>query len=319
MKIVVLDGYTLNPGDLSWEGLRDLGEVTLYERSAPRDVGARIRDAEIVLTNKAIVSREAIEQASRLRYIGVTATGFNVVDIKAAGEKGIPVTNAAAYSTPSVAQHVFALLLELCNRTGQHDLSVKAGEWCRSEDFCYTLQSPVELSGKTLGIIGLGQIGQAVARIGISFGMQVLAHHKHPERDAMDGVRFGSFEDCLKQSDVLSLHCPLNDANKGFINRETLSLMKPGAFLINTSRGPLVNEQDLADALNWDGLAGAGLDVLSGEPPARDNPLLRAKNCVITPHIAWASKSARERLLGIVIDNIKAFQAGQPTNMVSGF
>src|SRR5690606_29673387 len=317
MKIVALDGYTLNPGDLSWEPIEKLGTLKIYERSAPEEVAGRCQDAGIILTNKAIVSGDTIRSLPSLRYIGVTATGYNVVDIEAAREKGIPVTNAAGYSSPSVAQHVFSLLLALCTRAEAHSESVRRGDWSRSSDFCYWLQSPVELSGKTMGIVGLGQIGQATARIALSMGMKVISSHKHPERDAMDGVRFTDLETCFRESDVVSLHCPLNEANKGFVNKELLKLMKPTDSLSNTSRGPLLNEQDVADALNGGVIAGAGLDVLSSEPPSTDNPLLRADNCIIPPHIAWASKASRERLMHIVADNIRAFLEGHPIHVIN--
>lgn len=317
MKIVVLDGHTLNPGDLSWEELEKTGELTVYERTAPEDVYERSRGADAIFTNKAIVSADTIHRLPELKYIGVMASGYNVVDIGAARERGIPVTNAAGYSTPSVSQHVFSLLLALCTRPEAHSLSVREGDWTRSKDFCYWLQSPVELSGKTMGIIGLGQIGQGTARIALGMGMQVVASHKHPERDAMEGVRFTDQESCFRESDVISLHCPLNDGNKGFVNRELLTSMKRGAYLINTSRGPLVNERDLADALNEGLIAGAGLDVLSTEPPPADNPLLQARNCIITPHIAWASRESRQRLMRIVTDNIRSFLAGKPVNVIN--
>ncbi|QEC53942.1 glycerate dehydrogenase [Anseongella ginsenosidimutans] len=317
MKIVAVDGYTLNPGDLSWSQVEKMGELTVYERSTPEEVIERCQDAEIILTNKAIVNAAAIRSLPALRYIGVTATGYNVVDIEAAKERGIPVSNAAGYSSPSVAQHVFSLLLALCTRTEAHAESVRNGDWSRSKDFCYWLQSPVELSGKTMGIVGLGQIGKATARIALGMGMQVISSHKHPERDAMEGVRFTDLETCFRESDAISLHCPLNDQNKGFVNKELLATMKPTAYLINTSRGPLLNEQDVADALNKGIIAGAGLDVLSTEPPPAGNPLIAAKNCLITPHIAWASKASRQRLMDIVAANINAFLEGHPVNVIN--
>lgn len=317
MKIVALDGYTLNPGDLAWDQIESLGDLTVYERSSPEQVAERCRDAEIILTNKAIVSRAVIESLPALRYIGITATGYNVVDIEAARERGIPVSNAAGYSSPSVAQHVFSLLLALCTRAEAHSESAKKGDWSKSKDFCYWLQPPVELSGKTMGIVGLGQIGKATARIALGMGMNVISSHKHPRRDAMDGVRFTDLETCFRQSDVISLHCPLNDENKGFVNKALLKTMKPEAYLINTSRGPLLNEQDVADALNNGVIAGAGLDVLSVEPPPADNPLLSADNCLITPHIAWASTASRRRLMSIVANNIKTFLEGKPQNIIN--
>ncbi|HYH55567.1 MAG TPA: D-2-hydroxyacid dehydrogenase [Anseongella sp.] len=317
MKIVALDGHTLNPGDLSWDEIERLGELTVYERTAPSEVYDRCKGADIILTNKAVVGADTIQRLQALKYIGVTATGYNVVDIDAARKKGVPVTNAAGYSSPSVAQHVFSLLLALCTRAEAHAESVKKGDWAASKDFCYWLQSPVELSGKTMGIVGLGEIGKATARIALALGMKVIASHKHPRRDAMEGVSFTSLETCFMESDVVSLHCPLNEENKGFVNSALLASMKAEAYLINTSRGPLVNEQDLADALNKRIIAGAGLDVLSSEPPAADNPLITAKNCLITPHIAWASKASRQRLMQIVAGNIKAFLEGNPVNVIN--
>src|SRR3546814_157352 len=271
MKITVLDGHTLNPGDLSWDPLENLGEVTVYDRSAPEEVVERCADADIILTNKALVKADAIRELKDLKYIGVIATGYNVVDVKAAAERGIPVTNAAGYSSPSVAQHVFSLLLALSTRVEAHAESVRNGDWSRSKDFCYWLQPPVELSGKTMGIVGLGQIGQATARIALGMGMKVIASHKHPERDAMDGVRFTSLEECFRESDVISLHCPLNQQNKEFVNKQLLAVMKPSAYLINTSRGPLLHEADVAEALNSGSIAGDGLDVLSTEQPSRSD------------------------------------------------
>ncbi len=317
MKIVVLDGYTLNPGDLSWEALQQLGEVQLFERSSPEEIPQRIRQANAVLTNKAVITAAALEQATVLQYIGVTATGYNVVDIAAAVKKNITVTNVPAYSTDSVAQLSFALLLELTHHVGLHAQSVRDGEWTSSRDFSYWRTPLIELSGKTMGIVGLGRIGQAVARIALAMGMKVIASHKHPEKDKMDGVRFVDLATCFRDADVVSLHCPLNEENRGFVNHSLLSTMKQSACLINVSRGPLVNEQDLADALNSGIIAGAALDVLSTEPPAAGNPLLHAKNCLITPHIAWATQEARTRLMQVSVDNLKAFLAGSPQNLVS--
>ncbi|ATL47462.1 glycerate dehydrogenase [Chitinophaga caeni] len=317
MQIVVLDGYTLNPGDLSWESLFALGSVKMYTRTPPNEVVERAKDADIILTNKVVLTAEMIEQFDHLKYIGVMATGYNVVDLAAANKRGIPVTNVPAYSSESVAQLTFALLLELCHHVGEHNTAVKQGEWTGAPDFSFWKYPLVELAGKTMGIVGLGNIGRKVAQLAQAFGMHIIAHHKHPERDRMEGVRFTSLEDCFQNADVVSLHCPLNDANKGFVNAGLLRKMKATAFLVNTSRGPLINEQDLADALKNNVIAGAAVDVLSTEPPVSTNPLLSSKNCILTPHIAWATKEARERLLGVLVDNITAFQSGKPTNVVN--
>ncbi len=317
MKIVVLDGYAMNPGDLDWRLLRQLGEVVVYDRTPVTEIFSRIEDADVALTNKAVIGGDVIRRATQLKYIGVMATGFNVVDLEAARKKNIVVTNVPAYSTVSVAQLTFALLLELCNHVADHVKSVKAGDWVRSKDFSYHIKPQVELKDKTLALIGLGKIGQAVARIALAFEMNVIASHKHPERDAMQGVAFTDETTCFKAADFLSLHCPLNDQNKGFVNKEMLALMKPAAYLINTSRGPLVNEEDLAQALNKGQIAGAALDVLAIEPPKAGNPLFTAKNCLITPHIAWATFEARSRLMQVVVENIKSWKNGDAVNVVS--
>ncbi|HEY0610651.1 MAG TPA: D-2-hydroxyacid dehydrogenase [Chitinophaga sp.] len=316
-NIVVLDGYALNPGDLDWEPLHALGKVTIYDRTKENEVASRAKDADIILTNKTIVNAASIAQLPKLRYIGVMATGYNIVDVKAATIQQIKVTNVPAYGTAAVAQLTFALILELCNHVGLHADSVRAGDWSRSDDFSYWKSPLHELDGKVLGIVGLGQIGQAVSRIALAFGMRVIAHHKHPGKDKTEGVRFVTVEDCFAQSDIVSLHCPLNEQNRGFVNRALLHTMKRDAFLINTSRGPLINEQDLADALNSERIAGAGLDVLAAEPPAPDHPLVHARNCLITPHIAWAAREARARLLNTVIENVRAFLLGQPRNLLN--
>lgn len=316
MKIVVLDGYAMNPGDLSWDGLKDLGEMTIYERSSVTETPDRIRDAEVVMANKALLSAEIIRQAPSLKYIGVMATGVNVVDLKAAASQGIVVSNVPAYSTPAVAQLTFAFMLELANRTAAYGASVAQGDWVKSRDFSYFVAPLTELSDKTLGIVGLGRIGQTVAKIGLAFGMKVIASHKHPERDRMEGVSFVDEATLFSTADFVSLHCPLNEANTHFVNRELLGTMKSSAFLINTSRGPLIQEQDLADALHSGRIAGAALDVLSSEPPAADNPLLGAPNCVITPHIGWATLEARSRLMAVLTENLRAFLAGSPINVV---
>jgi len=300
-----------------WGPLYALGNVTVYDRTKESEVASRAKDADIILTNKAIVNAASIAQLPKLQYIGVMATGYNIVDVKAATAQQIKVTNVPAYGTAAVAQFTFALILELCNHVGQHADSVRAGDWSRSDDFSYWKTPLYELDGKTLGIVGLGQIGQAVARIALAFGMRVIAHHKYPERDKMEGVGFVTLEDCFAQADIVTLHCPLNEQNRGFVNKALLHSMKPDAFLINTSRGPLIHEQDLADALNNERIAGAALDVLSVEPPAADHPLVRAKNSLVTPHIAWAAREARTRLLHTAIENVRAFLSGQARNLLN--
>ena len=317
MKIVVLDAYAMNPGDLNWDDLKQLGETDIYERSSVAETPSRIIDANIVLTNKALLTREMMDDAPNLKYIGVMATGYNIVDTAAAHQRNIVVTNVPAYSTMSVAQLTFAIILELSVHTVIYADSVRNGDWVLSKDFSYHLNPITELQNKTIGIIGLGQIGKAVAKIALAFGMKVIASHKHPERDQMEGVEFVDETTCFHNADFVSLHCPLKEDNNQFVNRELLNLMKPSAFLINTSRGALINEEDLADALNNNRIAGAGLDVLSTEPPASDNPLLEAKNCLITPHIGWATFEARSRLMQVVVNNIKAFINGKPVNKVN--
>ena len=316
MKIVVLDGYTLNPGDLSWEPFKALGGFETHDRTPAALTVERARDAGIVLTNKTILGRAEIAALPRLRYIGVLATGYNVVDIEVARERGIPVCNVPEYGTANVAQAAFALLLELTNRDGHHAQTVREGRWTAATDFCYWDFPLVELSGLTLGIVGYGRIGRAVGRIGRAFGMKVLAADGRAE-PAGDDVRFVDLDTLFRESDVVTLHCPLTPETKEIINAARLAQMKPTAFLVNTARGGLVNEADLADALNHARLAGAGLDVLSVEPPPADNPLLRAKNCIITPHIAWATRNARARLLNVAADNLRAWLRGQPQNVVN--
>lgn len=316
MKIVVLDGYTLNPGDLSWDALQALGDCDIYDRTAPDDVVPRSAGAQVVLTNKTPLNRNQICSLADLRYIGVMATGYNIVDVAAARERQIHVTNIPAYGTRSVAQMTIALLLELTQHVGHHSDSVREGRWSRCPDFCYWDYPLVELDGLTFGIIGYGRIGRAVGELAAAFGMSVLAHNRRIP-DAVNGsVRFVELEQLLADSDVVSLHCPLTPETKELINSERLALMKPSAFLLNTSRGPLVNEHALADALNEGRLAGAGLDVLSVEPPPPDNPLLRAKNCLVTPHIAWATRAARSRLMTTAVENVRAFIAGRVRNAV---
>ena len=316
MNIVVLDGFTLNPGDLSWDELKALGSSTIYDRSAPADVLSRASAAEILLTDKTELTRAQIHALPSLKYIGVLATGTNVVDLAAARERDIPVTNVPAYGTQSVAQTTMALLLELTQHIGWHSETVRVGCWTRNPDWCYWDKPLIELDGLTIGIVGFGRIGRAVAGLAAAFGMQILACTPNPKAGPPD-VSFVSLETLFRQSDVVSLHCPLTPETRHLVNRERLSWMKPSAFLLNTSRGLLIDEQYLAYALNSGRIAGAGLDVLSSEPPSADNIMLKAKNCVITPHLAWATRAARSRLLKIAIDNIRAFLQGNPQNVVN--
>ncbi len=324
MKIVILDGYAENPGDLSWEGFEKLGELTVYDRTPREDVEEilrRIGDAEIICTNKTLIGREVIERAPKLRYIGVLATGYNVVDVDAAAERGIPVTNIPSYGTAAVAQHVMALLLEICNRTGHHSQAVHEGRWQRSEDFCFWDYPLMELAGKTMGIIGYGHIGKAAARLAGAFGMKVIAcrrpGHSVLENVQDDGVSMVTIEELFERADVISVHCPLFPETEGLICRENISKMKDGVIIINTARGPIVQEKDLAEALNSGKVYAAGVDVVSTEPIRDDNPLLTARNCFITPHIAWASRESRQRLMDTAVDNLRAFLAGEPVNVVN--
>ena len=316
MKIVVLDGFTLNPGDLSWNELKSLGECEIYDRSPPQDVVKHAADAEIVLTNKTVLNREQIFSLPKLKYIGVLATGYNIVDVAAARERTIPVTNVPTYGTKSVAQHTFSLLLELTQHAGHHAQTVRDGRWTKSPDFCYWDYPLVELDALTMGIVGFGRIGKAVAEIAMAFGMNVLATSSTP-RQPPARVRFVELEALFRQSDVVSLHCPLTARTKNLVNQATLAWLKPTAFLLNTSRGPLIDEQALAGALNSGQIAGAAVDVLSVEPPPADNPLLRAKNCIVTPHIAWATRAARSRLMQIAVANVRAFLNGGLENAVN--
>lgn len=316
MKLTILDAFTANPGDLSWAGLQSLGTCTIHDRTPASEVVERAKDCEVIITNKTVISRDVIFALPNLRYIGVLATGYNVVDITAAQERGITVCNVPGYSTTSVAQTVFALLLELTHRVGHHAQTVREGRWSRCEDFCYWDGTLIELEGRTLGILGYGTIGEAVARIGLALGMKVIAHRRTWRTPPLAGVEPADVDDLFSRSDVLSLHCPLTDTTKAIICAANLARMKPSAFLINTARGPLIHEPDLADALNAGRLAGAGLDVLSTEPPDAGNPLITAKNCFITPHIAWASKEARARLIEVATENVRAFERGHPQNVV---
>ena len=318
MKIVVLDGYTLNPGDISWDGLRAHGDVVIYDRTPTDKIVERAMGAEIVYTNKTPLKKEVLKQLPSLMFIGVLATGYDVVDTKAAKENGIVVTNIPGYGTDSVAQFTFALLLELCHHVQCHSNDVMQGKWSQSIDFSYWDYPLVELSGKTMGIIGFGRIGSKVADIAAAFGMHVIGNSQ-PETDQSNRQNFKwtDLNQLLEQSDVISIHCPLFPETRGLINRERLRLMKDSAFLLNTSRGPIVVEEDLAEALNQGTIAGAALDVLSVEPPTKDNPLFSAKNCIITPHIAWATKEARTRLMTIAVNNLSAFLSNQPVNVVT--
>ena len=313
MKIVVLDGYTNNPGDISWAPIEAVGSLTVHDRSAPDEIVPRVAGADVVLTNKAVVGREAIEALPDLKYIGVLATGYNCVDTTAARARGIPVCNVPEYSTPNVVQATFALLLELTNHVGHHAATVRAGRWSACPDFCYWDGDLVELAGLTLGIVGYGRIGQGVAAVGRAFGMKILAHRRSPGGDP----ECVDLETVLREGDVVSLHCPLTPDTKELIDARRIALMKPSAFLLNTARGALVNEADLAAALNAGRLAGAGLDVLTVEPPPASNPLLTARNCIITPHVAWATRNARRRLIEITAGNLRAFAAGTPRNVVN--
>lgn len=316
MKIVILDGYSANPGDLSWQGLEAMGEVTVYDRTKAEETVVRAAEVEIVLTNKVVISREIIAQLPMLKYIGVLATGYNVVDIEAAHERGITVTNVPAYSTESVAQMVFAHLLTVTNRTEHYAIENRKGRWTENPDFCYWDFPHMELAGKTFGIVGLGNIGRRVAEIATAFGMHVKAMTSKSADALPANIEKATLEDLLSTSDVLSLHCPLTDTTRHLINRETLRQMKPTAILINTGRGPLVNDQDVADALAGGRLAAFCADVLTEEPPKADNPLLKESNAYFTPHIAWASTEARKRLIQVAVDNVCQFINGQPQNVV---
>jgi len=316
MNIVVLDGHTLNPGDLSWGELQSLGECRIYDRTPPDEVVKRAADAEIVLTNKTVLTREQIHSLPKLRYIGVLATGYNIVDIAAAREGNIPVTNVPTYGTRSVAQHTLALLLELTQHVGHHARTVRDGRWTNCPDFCYWDYPLIELDGLTMGIVGLGRIGGAVAELAKAFRLNLLATSSTPGQSS-PGIQFVELESLFRQSDVVSLHCPLTPRTNNLVNAKRLALMKPTAFLLNTSRGGLVEEQALADALNSGRIAGAAVDVLSLEPPPADNPLLRAKNCLVTPHIAWATRAARSRLLATAVANLRAFLDGRAQNVVT--
>lgn len=314
IKIVVTDGYTLNPGDLGWLEIEALGQLTVYDRTQPAEIVDRCREATIVLTNKVPFHASTLAQLPQLKMIGVTATGYNIIDVEAAAQKGIVVSNVPAYGTDSVAQHTIALLLELTNQVGKHAASVAAGDWAKSADFSYQLAPVTELAGKTLGIIGWGHIGQQTARIARALGMDLIYYN--PSQKENVPAQWMPLRDVFAQADFVSLHCPLKPDNMGFVNKALIDVMKPGACIINTSRGQLINEQDLADALNSGRIAGAALDVLSVEPPSPQNPLLSAKNCLITPHIAWISREARRRVMAATVANVKGFLNKRPVNVV---
>ena len=317
MKIVILDGYTENPGDLSWEGFEALGEVTVYDRTAPEDIVSRIGDAEVVILNKVPITEDTLNQCSHIRYIGVLATGYNVVDVEACKKRGIPVCNIPTYGTAAVGQFAIARLLEICHHVAHHSDAVHEGRWESNPDWCFWDYPLIELADKTMGVIGFGRIGQATGRIAKALGMKVIANDEYPNESGKEIAEYVSREELFAQSDVIALHCPLFPSTEGMINKENIAKMKDGVILLNNSRGPLIVEQDLADALNSGKVYAAGLDVVSTEPIKGDNPLLKAKNCIITPHISWAPKESRQRLMNIAVDNLKAFLAGESINVVN--
>lgn len=312
MKMVILDGYTENPGDLSWDELAKLGELTVYDETPAEEILNRIGDAELVLTNKTPITAETIALKPNMRYVGVLATGYNVVDVAAAKEHGVVVTNVPTYGTQAVAQYVFALLLEICHHVGHHNAEVQKGRWTNGKHFCFWDYPLIELAGKTFGVIGYGRIGRAAAQLARAFGMKVVAFDPHSESEEMV-----SLEELLRVSDVISLHCPLTSENTGLINRDTIAQMKDGVIIINTARGPLINENDLREALLSGKVQAAAVDVASVEPIRKENPLLGLDNCLITPHIAWAPKESRQRLMDVAVENVRAFLAGEPVNQVN--
>ena len=323
MRIVVLDGFTLNPGDLSWDELKKHGELTVYDRTTynPEEetkIIERAKNAAVIFINKTPLTEQILKKLPTLKYIGILATGYNVVDLQAAKELGIMVTNIPAYGTTAVAQMTFALLLEMCHHVGAHSEEVKKGSWTTNPDWCFWNYPLIELAGKTFGIIGYGRIGQAVGAIAQAFGMKVLAYNPHRNKQLEnEEIRYVEMNELLKYSDVISLHCPLSESNRGLINKDSISRMKDGVMILNTARGPLIVEQDLADALNSGKVFGAGVDVVSSEPIRLDNPLLKAKNCIITPHIAWAPKESRQRLMDIAVNNLQQFLEHEPVNVVN--
>ncbi len=320
MKIVVLDGYTLNPGDLSWDGIKQFGDLQVHDRTDfnPDIVIKTIGDAEIVFTNKTPLPKAVLEKAPSVKYIGVLATGYNVVDVNAARDLNIKVTNIPSYGTTAVAQFTIALLLELCHHAGEHSRSVKNGEWTSSSDFCFWKYPLIELTGKTMGLIGFGRIGQETAKIAQSFGLKILAYDNstNPALEN-ENCKYVTLDELLSKSDIISLHCPLFDSTKGIINKSNIGKMKDGVMIINTARGPLIVEEDLAEALNRGKVGAAAVDVVTVEPILKENPLLKAKNCIITPHIAWAPKESRSRLMNIAVDNLRLFLKGEPVNVVN--
>jgi glycerate dehydrogenase len=319
MKIVILDGYTENPGDLSWEGFESLGELVVYDRTKQEDIIPRIGSAEVVITNKTPLDRKVFDACPSIRYIGVLATGYNVVDVDAAKEKGIPVANIPTYGTAAVAQYTFALLLEICHHVGKHNDAVKDGKWSACPDFCFWDYPLIELAGKNFGCIGYGRIGQNAGKLAQSFGMKVLAYDEYQNKSLEnENMRYVDLDTLLAEADVISLHCPLLPSTKGIINKDTISKMKNGVIIINTSRGPLIVEEDLKQGLIDGKVYYAAVDVVSSEPISENNPLLTAPNCIITPHIAWAPKESRKRLLDIAVSNLEAFLAGKPVNVVNG-
>lgn len=318
MKTVILDAYVANPGDLSWESLEKLGELQIYDKTKPADVVSRIGDADIIIVNKTVIDEAVLVACPSIKFITVLATGYNVVDTEAAAARGIPVSNVPAYSTDSVVQHVFALLLEICIHVGAHNKAVKDGEWSRSPYFSFWNYPLIELAGQTLGIVGYGSIGRSVAKVAMALGMKVVANRRNPKpEDSEDGVQMVTLDELYAVSDVITLHAPLNDSSKGMINRDSIAQMKDGVIIINTARGPLIVEADLAEALDSGKVYAAGIDVTSEEPMPADNPLLTRDNCIITPHIAWAPLAARRRLLDITTANVKAFLDGKPQNQVN--
>lgn len=317
MKIVILDGFTVNPGDLSWSALESLAEVEVYDRTSEDQIVPRCKGAEIVLTNKVVLDSSVLNQLPRLMYIGVLATGYNVVDLEVASRQSIVVTNIPSYSTDSVAQMVFSHLLNIVSRTDHYAQENRNGRWSKNQDFCYLDHTLSELAGKRMGIVGLGNIGMAVAKIALAFNMEVIAYTSKSEEELPEGVRSVTMEELFTGSDVISLHCPLTESTRHLVNASRLRTMKPSAILINTGRGPLVCDQDIADALNSHTIAAYAADVLTEEPPKADNPLLSAKNCYLTPHIAWATYEARQRLINICVENVKAFIEGEPKNQVN--
>lgn len=317
MNIVVLDGYTLNPGDITWEGLEKLGDLTVYDRTPEDKVIERIGNAEVVFTNKTPISKETLDACSNVKFIGVLATGYNVVDVVSAKEKNIPVANIPTYGTDAVGQFAIALLLEICHHIGHHNKVVHEGAWENNADWCFWDYPLIELAGKTMGIIGFGRIGQSTARIAKALGMKILAFDEYPNDAGKELAEYVSLDTLFAKSDVISLHCPLFPSTQGIINKYNISKMKDGVIILNNSRGPLIEEQDLADALNSGKVYAAGIDVVSTEPIKNDNPLLTAKNCIITPHIAWAPKESRQRLMDIAVNNLDAFIEGNPKNIVN--